>query len=132
MAERPTSVDPAVAALIKESNHRERMRQMSPGDRKKARRDEDRSKATYDLPPEIIEAVNTIAKKKECSVSSLAALLLAHGLQFLALGGINFDDKDKPLKRASRSIRFKYTLEIDDDIMEKVRRYITTLAQTPA
>jgi len=129
MTERPMSVDPTVAELIKDSNHRQHLRRMTPDKRQKTRRDMTRSKATYDLPPEIIEAIDAIARKEECSVSSVAALLLAHGLQFLALGGIKLEDKDgKTLKRNSRSVRFRYTLEIDSEIMEKIRRYMATLA----
>jgi len=129
MTDRPASVDPAVAALLREGKKRERTRRMTPAERKKAKKDAARSKATYDLPPEIIKTINAVAEREKCSASSVAAFLLTYGIQLLARGSINPASHKRD---ARRSIRFEYTLEIDEDLLEIVRNYLSTLASTPA
>jgi hypothetical protein len=111
MADRQrVELDPAVMAVLGDGERRARSRAMSQGQRRRARRDEARSKATYDLPEELIAAVAARAAREDCSVSGLAGLLMAHGLAALRRGEIDVDRYLQP----SRSPRFAWVVDVPD------------------
>ena len=96
--------DPIFGSL----DRRRRARNMTPGQRKKAERDAKRTKATYDLPWEIIEGVSAISARESIPASQIVALLIARGLEDLAQGKLDLDD----FKTPTRSPRFEWVLDL--------------------
>ena len=105
---RPRSVDPSISDLIDYGERQQKLRQKSPKERAKAKKDMARSKATYDLPQEIIRLIERIAAQEECPQSGVAGLLLYYAIRLWEAGGINFSAH----KRRSRSPRWEWVLEI--------------------
>jgi len=99
-------LDPAVAAALGDGERRSRRRGMTAGERRSAKRQEGRSKMTLDLPAALIEELRRLAGAEECSESSLAAALLARGLEAYARGEVGLR------KRLSRSPRFRWVVEV--------------------
>ena len=104
----PMDVHSAVADLIDTENRRRRLRKMSKAQRKEAARQEKRVRATYDLPQEIIEAIDAIALHEKCPQSHIAALLLLQAIDIYCLDGI----KTKKYKQDSRCPRWEYCIQI--------------------
>jgi hypothetical protein len=75
MSKRRSAIDPAVEGLVSEGDRRQRRRRL-PQD-SKARKDAERTRATYDLPQELIDALSDVAEAEGMSASGAAALLLA-------------------------------------------------------
>lgn len=71
------------------ADRRARLRGMTPGQRRKAGKDRKRSKATYDLPPEIIEAVQKLAAGLDCPPAHVAGVLMALGLEEVRAGRVD-------------------------------------------
>jgi len=101
--------DPAVHAVVTDGQRREKMRQMSPAERRKYQKDKERSKVTYDMPPDLIDAVAEIARREGCSTSAAAAFLLTRAVQAYRRGEISFQDYKE---RWSRNPRFDWVLRI--------------------
>ena len=90
-------------------------RPVSKEEQKKAKEQERIKKrlprrATYDLPAGMKDEITEIAKENETTASQVAAFLLNEGLKLLDEGLIDLDEH----KEESTSIRWKYTLRIDD------------------
>ena len=110
------SIDPAVEAAFGRSPDSadpvygrmdavRRARNQTPGQRRKAARDEARNKATYDLPADLSELVSQIAARFSVPVSQVAALLMTAGLQSIAAGRLDLRDLEL---RPSRSPRYDW------------------------
>lgn len=90
MSKRKDAIDPAVAGLLDEAERREKDRQRTAEERAKAKRDAERTRATYDLPSQLQEVISQIAELEGLSKSSTAALLLAQGAHKRLTGEIDF------------------------------------------
>ncbi len=86
-----------------------RARNMTPAQRRKAQKDKDRSKATYDLPQEMIARITSMAEEHKVPASQLAALLMYKGLLMLDDGMFNLREHMRP----TRSPRFDWVLILD-------------------
>jgi len=114
MSRKAVDFDPAVLAALSDADQRVKRRGMSAGQRKRADRDEARSKATYDLPAWLIQAVTDLAERQQVSKSSLVAFLLARALEAYRRGDWNFDGYHEP----SRSPRYRFVLRMPDVDLE--------------
>lgn len=113
-------VDPAVDAAMAAADdpsvlaqrRRQKLRQMTPGQRRKAERDLKRCKVTYDLPPELAEQVEAMARETyQVPASHLAALLMMAGIEAVKEGRL-----DVVARRViSRVPRFEYFLDLTAD-----------------
>jgi hypothetical protein len=81
---------------------------MTPAQRRKAKADAQRSKATYDLPEEIITAIREIAKQEDISQSDLVAELLVRAVNIYRAGELVLDKQKQP----ARSLKWLYKLDI--------------------
>lgn len=97
----PDSADPVYGRM----DAVRRARNQTPGQRRKAARDEARNKATYDLPADLSELVSQIAARFSVPVSQVAALLMTAGLQSMAAGRLDLRDLEL---RPSRSPRYDW------------------------
>jgi len=104
---REAGVDPAVLSILGDGERRSRLRTKSPGERRKARRDEERSKATYDIPDWLQGRVADLAAEERCSISSVVCFLLVRALEAYERGEIDFEG----YYRAVRHLRFDFVLE---------------------
>lgn len=119
-------VDPAVTAALGKPRSNDiyeriaRARRMTPAQRRKAQKDRERTKETYDLPAWLIEAITKIAEAHGVPKSNIAAHLLASGLRQLLDGQINL----RWMWKASRSPLFEGLLEAPQAIDNKeIERY---------
>jgi hypothetical protein len=101
----------AAQALLEERERRQRLRQMPKAQQAKARKDAARSRAIYDLPERVKNAVTYVAQQESMSASAVVALLLANGIARYREGRLSFDHND--VKRVSPSPRFDYTVTLD-------------------
>ena len=100
-----TSLDPAVQEWLDRAA--ENPAALTP----KQRRDRTRVRASYDLPAEIIQAVNVIAKSEQCSTSGLVAVLLLYALKLYNSKHLVIPDK---YIHYSRSPRYEKILRIPE------------------
>ena len=107
--QRREALDPAVAAMLGDTQRRERLSHLPPAQRKKAKRDAERARFTYDLDPALIAAIQTAAHREGISASGLAHFLLTQAMRQYQSGGIDLH----PYKRPSRSPKFDWVLEFD-------------------
>jgi len=90
VSDRKDALDPAIAALMEQAERREKQRHRSPQEQKKAKRDAERTRATYDLPTELQTVVGRIASMENMSKSATAALLLAVAAREFLDGSLDF------------------------------------------
>ncbi len=115
--ERDLSVDPAVADMLREEEKRERIRRLPKAKRKKAMRDSQRSKATFDIPAKLKEALEEIAGELGCSVSSVAAFLLAEGVLRYRAGELDLREHREYIG----NLRWYWRLRLPAEFEEKKR-----------
>ena len=117
--ERRTILDPAVAGLLNDMEHRQsdaalprRQREKKARERAKirARREQ---RATFDLPPALRQRIMDLAESERLPASQLVTLALARFLQQYGKGEIDLDE----LKRPSRSPRYDWNLNIPEDLI---------------
>lgn len=110
-------LDPAVEAAMTNSEtdpvygameRRQRARNQTAAQRKKAERDRNRSKVTFDLPQVLINQIRQAAETEEIPPSHLAGVLLSMGLDALTSGAIDLSTYKKP----SRNARYMWFLDI--------------------
>ena len=99
----PVRRDPLDVAGVDE---REAQRELQRQLKSKRKRGPRRSKATFDLPAEMIERAREIAKAESVPVSDVVGLALALWLDQYEAGDL--DER----KRASRSPRFEWKLDL--------------------
>jgi hypothetical protein len=85
VSKRRSAIDPAVEGLVSESDRRQRRRR-GETPTGKAQRDAQRTRATYDLPQELIDALGDLAEAEGLSASGAAALLLAAAVRKVRAG----------------------------------------------
>lgn len=117
--ERRTILDPAVASLLNDMEHRQsdaalprREREKKARERAKmtARRDQ---RATFDLPPALRKRIMELAETERLPASQLVTLALARFLQDLSAGSLDLTSYKKP----SRSPRYDWNLVLPDDLL---------------
>ncbi len=111
MSKKPQhSVDSAVASLITGGKQRKKRRSQTQVQREKDERDAARSRASYDLPERVKDAVRFVAEEEEIPVSTVAALFLSDALcryrekRIVLNGGI---------KETNSSPRWEFNVSID-------------------
>jgi hypothetical protein len=105
-------LDPAVASVLTDANKRKKQQGMSPEERAEAKRQAERSMATYDIPRGVKETVTATAEQEGLTASAVAAALIADGLRRYQEGRISLDGA----KRKSVSYRWEYVID-DDQIL---------------
>jgi len=114
MSKRKEAIDPAVAGLLDEAKRREEVRRKSPKARKKARRDAERSRATYDIPDEIQAVIGEIAEMEGMSKSATVALILAVGAHEYMEGTLEFTGAKQVIRHPL------YEWVVDDDTLTEI------------
>ena len=114
-----TILDPAVAGLLQDMEHRQsdaalprRQREKKARERAKirARRDQ---RATFDLPPSLRQRIMDMAEAERLPASQLVTLALARFLQDLSAGAVEL----APLKQPSRSPRYDWNLILPEELL---------------
>ena len=117
--ERRTILDPAVAGLLQDMEHRQsdaalprRQREKKARERAKirARRDQ---RATFDLPPSLRQRIMDLAESERLPASQLVTLALARFMQDLTGGSVDL----APLKQPSRSPRYDWNLVLPEELL---------------
>ena len=117
--ERRTILDPAVAGLLNDMEHRQsdaalprRQREKKARERAKirARREQ---RATFDLPPSLRQRIMDMAEAERLPASQLVTLALARFLQDLSAGAVELS----PLKQPSRSPRYDWNLVLPEELL---------------
>jgi len=115
--QRRSAIDPAVAELLGTMEQKARDRSLPRDDRQRKIKEREKARARnrvmLDLPQEIEAQIKDLAKKHECPISQIAALLIWQGMQDLENGLLNPSEYKKP----SRSPRYTWNLVF----MEKFR-----------
>ncbi|MGD0610327.1 MAG: hypothetical protein ABSB41_02345 [Anaerolineales bacterium] len=106
--QRQSPVDPSVAEILDDMEHKRRLSALPKVKRDKARKDAARHKVGLDLPPALHESLREIADHEHISISSLAAFFALRGIDEYQAGKVDLS----PFKRLSRSARFDYVLDI--------------------
>lgn len=88
-------------------------------------RDRARTRATYDLPVEIIQTVDAVAKSEQCSTSGLVAVLLLYGLKLYSSKHLVIPDE---YIHYSRSPRYEKVLRIPESDMDFLRTFLQKLS----
>jgi len=101
-------VDPAVAEILSDMEKKQRIASLPNSKKVKARRDASRHKVGLDLPPELHEALRSIADRERISVSGLVTFYLYRGVVDHQAGKVELS----PFKRLSRCARFEYVLDL--------------------
>lgn len=122
--ERRSSLDPAVADLLRGMQQKQVESQLPRREREKlsrerakiqARRDQ---RATYDLPPSIREGVRLLAEDLRLPASQLATLALARFLSDYQQGLIDLGQYKEP----SRSPRYDWNLVFPEELISGMKR----------
>lgn len=122
--ERRSSLDPAVADLLRGMQQKQVEAQLPRREREKlskerakiqARRDQ---RATYDLPPTIREGIRQLAEDLRLPASQLATLALARFLADYQKGLIDLGQYKNP----SRSPRYDWNLIFPDELISSGNR----------
>jgi hypothetical protein len=87
-----------------------RFRSMTPSQRRKAKYDAQRSKATYDLPEELISLIDSLAEVERTSKSHMVGFILSLGLHRLLEQPLDFGE----FKELSPTPRYDYKLHIPE------------------
>lgn len=103
-------LDFAVEAVSDDFGVLRRAKAMTPGQRRAAERQAERSKVTYEWPPALVERINEIAKANDCPANQVAAVLLWAGLGEFERGRVDLEKR----KYGARSLRFLWFLNMDD------------------
>ena len=100
-------VDPAVASILGDAAKKQRMRRLPKDEQARARREAARERGTYDMPGELKDEIEKLARQEGISASALASLLLAEGVRRLKSGEISLYGT----KRASRCPRVDWVVD---------------------
>ncbi len=110
-------LDPAVKATVTAGAARAADRGLSPTQRRAKSRERTKqaarrgARASYDLPPELIQAVATLAADKKTPASQLAALALSLFLAAVERGEIDLTDYLQPIINP----RYSYVVKLPDE-----------------
>jgi len=109
MGRQTITIDPAVAAIIKDGGERQRKRRRTTVQRSQAARDAKRRRVTLELDPRVAQMLDRIAAEEGCSQASAANLLLCDAVTRYVGGAVRFNGN----RRASRSPRYEWVVEMD-------------------
>jgi len=119
---RRTTLDPAVADLLKGMQQKQTESQLPRREREKLSRErakiQSRQRATYDLPPSVREGIRLLAEDLRLPASQLATLALARFLQDYQNGSVELGKYKQP----SRSPRYDWNLVFPDELISVVHR----------
>jgi hypothetical protein len=101
-AERGVLADPVYGAM----SARARARNQTTGQRKKAERDRQRNKVTFDLPEAQTSFIEQVARQHQCPPSHVAALLLEYAIEHWA----RIDIEGRKVR--TRNLRFEWFLDV--------------------
>jgi len=111
MGRQTITIDPAVAAIIKEGGERQRKRRMTTAQRTQAERDAKRRRVTLEINPHVAQMLDRIASEEGCSQASAANLLLCDAVGRYVEGAVQFNGN----RRRSRSPRYEWVVEMDGE-----------------
>jgi len=115
--ERRSTLDPAVADLLKGMQHKQAELQLPRHEREKLARERAKiqsrrdQRVTYDLPPSIREGIRLLAEELRLPASQLATLALARFLREYQNGQIDLGVYKQP----SRSPRYDWNLVFPEE-----------------
>ena len=121
---RRTTLDPAVADLLKGMQQKQTESQLPRREREKLSRERAKiqsrrdQRATYDLPPSIREGLRVLAEDLRLPASQLATLALARFINEYQNGSIDLGQYKQP----SRSPRYDWNLVFPEEIVFAGRR----------
>lgn len=95
--------DPVYGAM---ASARARARNQTTGQRKKAERDRQRNKVTFDLPEAQTSFIEQVAHQHQCPPSHVAALLLEYAIEHWA----RIDIEGRKVR--TRNLRFEWFLDV--------------------
>lgn len=101
-----TNLDPNVIAELEAAAERKRKQSRTSSQKKKHKQDKARSKATFDLPAELIAAIAAIAAAEGVSKSDLVAEFLTRAANAHQKGAIDLTGQKQP----ARSVRWDWKL----------------------
>jgi hypothetical protein len=99
-----TAAERKARAAAEAAERRKRERSAKRSEKRKGRR------GSFDLPGEIVKALQFVSAAEDVPQSGLVALALADWLEDYRAGLVNLE----PLKRPTRSLRTLYTLELPE------------------
>lgn len=114
-------LDPAVDALLRDAERRERERKLPPRERKKRARERAKirerraRRVTYDLPPDLRRRLAAIAEEQGIPASQLVTWLLLRGLEDLGDTAAERTARLRPYKAPSRSPRYEWNLLLEGE-----------------
>lgn len=115
MAERKSSIDPAVADILGDLGRKEKERKLPKREQQKKRKERakaaKRSKALYDLPPDLKDALSELAEREETTASQLAALAIHRLLSDVGNGVLKLEEYKIP----SRSPKISWNIKISQN-----------------
>jgi hypothetical protein len=107
----PLPIDPAIESTLENNpvyGKLKRAKNMTAYQNRKVVYDANRTKATYDMPSTLKEAIDSLAQKNGVSISKIASLLLIHGLN----GVVNGDLDINKYKTSCWSPRYEFNLDL--------------------
>ncbi len=122
--ERRSTLDPAVADLLKGMQHKQAELQLPRHEREKLARERAKiqsrrdQRVTYDLPPSIREGIRLLAEELRLPASQLATLALARFLREYQNGQIDLGVYKQP----SRSPRYDWNLVFPEEWINPSKR----------
>jgi hypothetical protein len=122
--ERRSSLDPAVADLLRGMQQKQVESQLPRREREKLSRERAKiqarraQRATYDLPPSIREGIRLLAEDLRLPASQLATLALARFMSDYQEGLIDLGQYKEP----SRSPRYDWNLVFPDELITGMKR----------
>jgi len=123
MARQRVTLDPAIAAIVKDGSKRERRRGMTQGQRKQSKRDEGRQRVNFELDPQVVKMLKTIADAEGCSPAGAVNVLVVAAVERYVNGGVDFSEQRRP----SRSARYEWVVELNgrvDPLVEALREFL--------
>lgn len=111
---RRPSVDPTVAALLDKADQQQAINTLTPTARRRWKREHARTRATYDLPQALLDAIHQAGEREALPNSAVVAALVAQGLHHLQAGTWSLEGA----KSMARSPLFEYL--IADDTIDAI------------
>lgn len=113
-AQRRVSIDPTVAELLGQAEQREAASLLKPAARRKFKRDRNRTRATYDLPQALLDAVGQVGQAESMTNSAVVGALLSQALCMLKASRWTLEG----VKTFTRSPLFEYL--VTDETVEAI------------
>lgn len=103
-------LDPAVAAILGESQFKQQLRRADPTTAAELKRQRARERITLELHPSVVQALRAVAEGLGISPASVCNWLLGHALLQYAAGDLDMSDALLP----SNSPRWAAVMDMDD------------------